>query len=240
MKNLLWLFTSLFVFSASYAYADTPAAPANQRFISVSGEAKQDFTPDQAILSISLNSRDKDLNTAKRANDQMVEKLVKIAKDFNIPTEKVGTSSVNVSPEYDYDNNSHKQIFRGYMISRSLRITMDKLDIHERVLSAIVDAKIDQVNGIEFQLADPESHLQALRAKAVANAKARAEQLAQAAGVKVGIPIAISLGENATPPMMPRPMMMMAKSAMADSSVAPSLPGLITLQENVSITYAIE
>jgi len=120
---------------------------------------------------------------------------------------------------------------------------MKKMDIHERLLSKVIDAGIDQVGGVEFTLSNPEEFSNKLRAKAVDNARERAELLAKAAGVKLGKPISIS-EESSAPIMPPRPMMMksmrMEAAGVGDASAAPSLPGMVSMRESVSITYEIE
>ncbi len=223
----------------SNAFAQMPPPPPMVRMISVTGEAHQDFSPDQAVMNLSLVSRNANLAEAKQHNDALAKKLMAITTEFNIPAEKVATSGLYISPEYNYDNSKQRLI--GYIVNRSLRITMDKMDIHERLLSKIVDAGVDQVSGVEFRLADPEAAAQKIRAKAFENAKARAQTLATAAGVTLGKPISISTS-GAAPIMPPMPMMARAMDAAGaeSSSVAPSLPGMISIQENVSVVFSLE
>ena len=244
MKELLTVFKGLLVvFSilapAGLAFADSDLP--RLRTISVTGEAKDEVAPDQAVLSVSLVSKDKDLNTAKSNNDAMVERVVVIAKDHGITKGKLSTSNLYISPEYSFTNlpqGTGKQVLIGYIVSRSLRITIDDLSHEEMLLSAIVAAKVDQVNGVEFQLADKEAYTSKLRVKAFADAKAQATALAEAAGVKLGAPLTISTNGTMGIEPMPFPRMMMASKGA--ESVAPSLPGHITLQENVQVTFGIE
>jgi uncharacterized protein YggE len=236
MKYLLCMIAILLPWQA-FAQMPPPPPPGPMRMISVTGEAHEELAPDQAILTVSLSNRDFNLANAKKQNDAQVEKLVTIARDFKIPKDKIATSNVYISPEYRYDNN--RQEFIGYVVSRTFTVTMDDISIHERVLSAIVDAKIDQVNGVQFNLKNSEDIAMKLRAKAVANAKAKADALAGAAGVKVGQAIAISEG-SAVMPMPPMPMMAMARDMSEKSSVAPSLPGMISVSQSVSVTFALE
>jgi uncharacterized protein YggE len=100
---------------------------------------------------------------------------------------------------------------------------------------------VDQVGGVEFGLTNPESHMDKVRAKAFENAKARAELLVKTAGMTLGKPISITLG-GAQPPAMPMPVMAKAmRLDMAEAaSVAPSLPGMSTLSETVSVTFEIQ
>lgn len=238
MKKILALATVITMVSAA-SYAQMPPPPHPMRMISVTGEAHEDIVPDQAVLNISLVSRNISLQEAKQHNDALTAKLVAITKEFEIPKNDVATSNLYVSPEYNYDNG--KQRLMGYVVNRSLRITMKKLDVHERLLSKVVEAGVDQVGGVEFGLSDPESHMLKVRAKAFENAKAKADLLAKTAGMTLGKPISISLG-GAAPPVMPVPMMArMADVAMEQSgTVAPSLPGVSTIRETVSVTFEME
>jgi uncharacterized protein len=224
----------------SLALAEPPAPPMPPRMVSVSGEATEQVAPDQAILNITLQQKNQALDKAKAENDRMTEKLVNITREFKVPTEKIALSNLNISPEYIYPPSGKRQ-FSGYVVSRSLRVTIDDLSIHERLLSAIVDSGVDQVNGIEFTLAKPAERGNGLRVKAFENARSKAEALATAAGAKLGKALQISNGTSGiiAPPMPMNAMRMMAADA-SEKSVAPSLPGMLTLQENVSVTFAME
>jgi len=233
--NVLLLLTAFFI-NINSAFADAPP-----RMIAVSGEAREEVQPDQAVLSGQLVSKAKKLSAAKEENDKLANRLLAIAKQFDIPKDKISASNVYISPEYVWNQAQNKQDQVGYIVTRNLSITMDKLDVHERVLSALIDNGIDQVNGVNFTLAHPEALADKLRVKAVKNARARAEMMAEAAGAKLGKVIMISAGGAMPPPMpMMEGRMLMAMSKAADSAPAPSLPGVITFQENVSVTFELE
>ena len=238
--GILWLAAQNLVSQPVLAQTPEGAVSSGIRYISVGGNSKQQFSPDQAILSMSLVSKDADLTKAKADNDAMVNRLVAITKNYKIPTENLATSNIYIAPEYNYQQNKKPQLI-GYTVSRQLRITMDSLDIHEKLLSSIVDAKIDQVNGIEFRLSKPENHAADLRVKAFENAKSKAAALAQAAGAKLGKALVISTVSNSID--MPSPMPVMAKAMradMAEMSVAPSLPGMVELSESVTVSFELQ
>ncbi len=240
MKKILALTTLITLVSAASHAQMPPPPPHPMRMISVTGEAHESIVPDQAVLNISLVSRNISLQEAKQQNDKLADKIVAITKELEIPKNDVATSNLYVSPEYNYENG--RQQLKGYAVNRSLRITMKKLGIHEVLLSKVVEAGVDQVGGVEFGLADPESHMLKVRAKAFENAKAKAELLAKTAGMTLGKPISISLG-GAQPPVMPMPMMAKASRGMdmaEEMSVAPSLPGMSTISETVSVTFELE
>jgi uncharacterized protein YggE len=75
------------------------------------------------------------------------------------------------------------------------------------------------------------------------NAKAKAEALAVAAGVKLGKPFSIQASGGYMPPPMPMmrgAMMAMADGGMEKSSVAPSLPGMVEIRETVNVVFVLE
>ena len=236
--NVLLSLTAFFI-TINSAFAE-PLPPAPPRTISVTGEARAEFVPDQAILSGQLVSKAKQLSAAKEENDKMVKRVLAIAKEFDLPKDKISASNVYITPDLVWDQNTQKQNKIGYIVTRNLTLTMDKMAIHERVLSALLEGGIDQINGVNFTLANPEGHADTLRVKALQNAHARAQMLAEAAGVTLGKVILISTNQAAMQPPLP----MMAGRSLGmmkqDSSVAPSVPGLVSLEESIFVTYELQ
>jgi len=238
---------SVFAFALMFSIA-TPALaqmspPSMPPTIAISGEAKEEVAPDQAVIMATLISREATLDVAKRNNDAQLEKVLQIAQEFGITREKIKPSYMNIGPEYTYNNAQQRQELIGFVISRALHITLDKLDHHERVLSALVDAKIDQVSGVDFRVSNPEAIADRLRIKAMENARAKASALATAAGVKLGKPFSIQASGGYTPPPMPMmrgAMMAMADGAAEKSSVAPSLPGMVEIRETVNVVFFLD
>lgn len=241
MKKLLMLLPLLFAAAAgNAAFAQAPPPP---RMITVSGEASEDIAPDRATLALTLTSENPDLNQAKQENDGMVERLVAIARDFKIPKEKIKTNHLSIRPVYEFDKPTSRNVFRRYSIQRYITIVMDDLSVHERVLSAVVAAKIDQVNNVNFSVANPDVIAASLRVKAMGNARAKAEALAQAAGAKLGPVLNISANSYYQPWMGGGAydgMAMRAASVAEGTSVAPSLPGMTTLRESVMVSFTLE
>lgn len=241
MKKLLILPVVLALCGANAASAQMPPPP--PRMVTVTGEASEDIAPDRATLSLMLTSENPDLNEAKKDNDAMVERLVVIARDFKIPKEKIKTNQLSIRPVYEYDKPTSRNVFRHYSIQRYVTIVMDDLSIHERVLSAIVEAKIKQVNSVDFSVASPQTVAAGLRVRAMADAKAKAEALAQAAGARLGPALNISAASYYQPWMRGKfndGMARLAAAAPAPESVAPSLPGMVTLRESVTASFALE
>jgi uncharacterized protein YggE len=126
-----------------------------------------------------------------------------------------------------------------YRVSNMLEVTVEKLDLLGKVLALAGDAGANRSWGVSFDVADPKPVQAEAREKAVADARARAEQLARLAGVKLGRVVALSEGGGGMPMPYARPMApMMAK--MADAAPVPVERGEIKVHANVHVVYAIE
>jgi len=120
-----------------------------------------------------------------------------------------------------------------YTATNNVEVTIRNLDTAGKVLSAATGAGANQLYGIRFEIEDP-SPLQAeARKKAVEDARARAERLAQLAGVKLGP--AVSISESDGGGSGPVPMFAMAKM----DSAAPVERGELTVISTVQIVYAL-
>lgn len=120
-----------------------------------------------------------------------------------------------------------------YTATNNVEVTIRNLDTAGKVLSAATGAGANQLYGIRFEIEDLTVLQAEARTKAVADARARAERLAQLAGVKLGP--AVSISELDGGGGGPVPMFAMAKS----DSAAPVERGELTITSSVQIVYAL-
>jgi uncharacterized protein YggE len=121
-----------------------------------------------------------------------------------------------------------------YRASNSVEVTVRNLDNVGKVLSAATSAGANQVFGIRFELDDPAQLQAEARKRAMADARQRAERLAQLAGVKLGPAVAISESDNGGG-SGPMPAYAMMKS----DGAAPVERGEITVSSTVQVVYAL-
>jgi uncharacterized protein len=120
-----------------------------------------------------------------------------------------------------------------YNASNSVEVTIRKLEDAGKVISAATNAGADHLFGIRFEVEDQTPLLAQAREKAVQDA--RAERLAQLAGVKLGPALSITELDGGGGHS---PMPMMASAKMMDAS-APIERGELTLMTTVQIVYAL-
>lgn len=206
------------------------------RTISVSGEGTATSPPDMATIDTGVVTQAPDASAALTANNQALEKLMQVLKEYQIAAKDIQTSNFNVNPEYRRGPRGQQDVeIAGYRVTNQVRVHVRNLPELGQVLDALVKAGSNQISGISFGIDDPEGVMTQARNRAVANARSRAELYAQAAGVGVGRVIAIS--EQGI--QMPRPQYLqrgMAAEAMASVPVA---TGEQEVRANVTMVFEL-
>ena len=125
----------------------------------------------------------------------------------------------------------------GYNASNVVQVTLDDLTKVSAVIDAASQAGANDVRGIQFTLRDPDApHAEALR-KAAARARADADVLAQALGLKVVR--VLSVEETGGGRFVPMMRTMAAAPAAAKADVATPVESG-TLDVSASLTLSVE
>jgi uncharacterized protein YggE len=155
-----------------------------RRTISVNGNGTVDVTPDIAHLDMGVRAV---ADKSQDALDQVGTKskaLVDSLKGLGIAEEDIQTSGISLWPQY---GETGEQI-TGYEASVSVSVTARDIDRLGEVIDGVSTFVGDDLTlgGIWFDYDDPEAVLEQARADAIANARERAAQYAEAAGAEVG------------------------------------------------------
>jgi uncharacterized protein len=208
------------------------------RTITVSGEGKVVVKPDIAEISISVISEDKTVSKVIKSNTDKMNGVIEKMKTLGIDEKDMTTSGYNLNPIYNYPENL-PPVITGYSLNQTLALKIRNLDLVDDVISDATTAGANDVYGLTFKLDDDKEVMNQAREKAFAEAKAKADMMAKAAGVKLGDVYTFSEGYNN---YYPTPYYAKAEMAYADSAgaVAPNIQsGSQEYTVNVSITYEI-
>ena len=206
------------------------AEDAAPRTISVTGTGTIEAAPDMATVMIGVTTQAPTAAEALAANTKATDAVIARLTASGIEDRDMQTSNLSINPNWTgYDSST--PTITGYVASNMLTIRVRKLDTTGTVLDAVVTDGANTLNGLTFGLADPEPAYNEARKEAVADARAKAELLAEAAGVKLGAVLSIS-DQGAMMGGAP----LFAEYAKAAVPVA---TGELGLSANVSVTYAI-
>ncbi len=118
-------------------------------------------------------------------------------------------------------------------------ITVRDLTKLGEILSTVVGKGANNIYGITFDVAERTKSLEEARKAAIADARLQAEELAAAAGVKLGQVISISVSNTS----QPQPMYNMGYGGgggMAASAPAPISSGQLLVTADAYITYEMK
>ncbi len=228
--------------SSSSAHSLASASQASNseaQGLSVSGEGRASAAPDMAVLGLGVSAK---ASTVKAANSEVQEAmsdLLDSLEDNGVQEKDIQTSQFSVYPEYDYRDG--EQILTGYRVSHMLQVKVRDIDKAGEVIDDAVEAGGDllEVQSISFTIDDTTALRSEARTEAVADAQAKAEELATLAGVTLGKPTYIS--ESISTPYYPEPYYDRgAGLAMEEAAVTEISTGELEVVVSVYMTYTID
>lgn len=163
------------------------ACPLAQAFgdISVSGSADVKVAPDEIYLRVGVETRDENLDRAKRENDESMSKSLAFLKSSGVNEKDVQTDFISIDPEYE--NNSFSRTTPiTYVVRRSIQVKLIKVDSFESILTGLLTNGVNTVLGIEFRTSELRKYRDQARAMAIKAAKEKADAMASELGVKRG------------------------------------------------------
>jgi uncharacterized protein YggE len=217
--------------AAAVALAGTPALAQQAHTIELIGEAETHAAPDTAFVSFGVTTEAETAAAALAANNTAMRQALDTVKAEGIAARDVQTSGLVLAPRYGSEqppNKSERRII-GYTATNAATVRVRDLAKLGSLLDQIVKAGANQIRGIDFDIADRARLMDELRRRAVADARAKANLYAAAAGVKLG-PL-VRLTEEGAPSPSP-----LRRKAMAAASV-PVEAGELTLTMRVRMVW---
>jgi uncharacterized protein YggE len=167
------------------------SAMAEDRFITIKGEAKTEIPPDFVSIDLTILAKGPDLAALKQDVDRRTGLLLTSASELGIPGTDIESSGVSVSREYESDRNANEKL-RGYEVSRNVSIKLRELAKYEGLAQEIVDAGVDEVSSVDADVDDRSVLKQRALVLATRNARNEAQAVADELGVKLSGPIEVS------------------------------------------------
>lgn len=209
--------------------------------IMISGTGKVVARPDIAQVTLGVQSHAATAAEVMRVNTDAYNKVVAAVKGSGVEDKDIKTVAYNLSPRYRYEQNTGKSILDGYDLYQSLSVKIRKLDSVGQVLSVVTGAGANQVGDISFTIDDQDALKAEARKEAIADARVKAEAVAESAGLDLGKIISFSESSDMS---VPQPLMYARADAvggMEKSLPAPDVQaGSQEVQVTVNLTYALE
>ncbi len=167
---------------------------AGQRTISVSGESDIRVAPDEVVLTLGVETFHAQLAAAKADNDARVAAVLAAARERRVPDERVRTDFLQLEPRYQ--SRTDQLVHVGYVVRKTVVITLRDVATFDAVLGAAVAAGATHIHGIDFRTTELRAHRDRARALAVDAAREKAEAMAGRLGQRIGAPLTIEEGRS--------------------------------------------
>jgi len=205
LGGLLIAFVALLIVGKTKDLKDVLGNKNPDNTISVSAEGKVQAVPDLATVNLGVLTQGSDPSVVQEQNSVKVNKIIDYIKQQGISKDDISTSQFNIYPQYDYNNGRNTII--GYQLNQTITVKvrgMDKsTDILSKILKGGVQQGANEVNGVSLGFDDADELRQEARKLAIEKAKVKAQDLAQAAGLKLGKVVSVSETGSYGGPIMP-------------------------------------
>jgi len=243
MKNKFLLVSAVALFALLISACGGPttvnqAAPAPVRSVSVSGAGTAYLVPDIAYIYVGVHTEKPSAAEAVTENTDQTQTMIQALRDFGIDANDIRTTNFSIWPSDKYDPQTGLPTGqKTYIVDNTVYVTVRDLDKLGDLLDTVVAAGANTVNSIQFDVADKDAALKDARAEAVKDAKEKAQELADAAGVQLGDVQTIGFYDNVSYPVFEGKGGGGAEVAQA---AVPIQPGQLTFTVNVNVTYLIK
>lgn len=184
----------------------TSVVTQKQDLFTVNGEGKVTVIPDTAIVNLGISSTKITVKAAQTEANTVIKNITLTLKSLQIADSDIKTSNYSIYPQYDFTNGQNH--VTGYQVNANLSITVRNIDQVNQVVDQSTSQGANSISGIQLTVDDTRLRDLANQARqiAVKEAMAKANTLAQAAGISLGK--VINIQESSPTEIRP----MMAKS----------------------------
>jgi uncharacterized protein len=202
--------------------------------IVVSGTGRVAVDPDVAELRLGVAVSRPSVAAARAAAAETMTAIIDAVLAAGVAQRDVRTTLLSVQPRYDYRDGKAPTLV-GYDLNNIVEVTVRDLAGLGAVVDGSLSAGATSLDGLSFRVDDPREAERAARTAAVAEARSRAEILAEAAGVAIaGV---AGIVEGGPPPTWPQPKAQMLRAA-ADAGT-PVEAGTTEISVTVTVTFRI-
>ncbi|HET8574703.1 MAG TPA: SIMPL domain-containing protein [Candidatus Paceibacterota bacterium] len=217
--------------------------------ITVSGDGTAFAVPDVAEFSFAVVEEADTVPKAQAAATAKANKVIAYLESAGIAEKDIQTTSYNISPRYEYHQTAAPnsgivppaqgtRVLAGYTVTHALTVKVRQTSKAGGILSQVGSLGVSDVSGLQFTVDNKDAVAMKARQNAIADAKNKANILANDLGVEL-VQVENFSDSGNTPVPYAQGVKMMASDA-AEAAPAPELPtGENQFTSHVTITYKI-
>ncbi len=205
----------------------------------VTGQGKVSAVPDIVTLRLGIQAQEASVAQAQTQAAEAMDKVMTALIDNGVAEKDIQTQYFSIRQVTKWDRVKEEEVVVGYRVTNKVTAKIRDIDKAGAIIDAVAEAGGDltRIDSLSFSIDDPSAYYEQARGKAMAEAKAKAEQLAELAGVKLGKPTYIS--EDISYPIYPREIYVGEAPVLAPAPPTPIMPGETEISLTVQVAYTI-
>ncbi len=208
-----------------------------QEGIWVSGRGEVTVIPDIATLRLGVEVQAASVAVAQSQAAEAMNDVMEALTDNGVAKKDIQTQYFSIRQVTKWDREKEEETVVGYRVTNKINVKLREIDKAGTIIDAVaaVGGDLTRIDSIDFSVDDPSAYYEEARAKAMADAKAKAEQLAELADGKLGKATYISESSQSPPPIYRQDLYEEAMPA----ATTPISPGEMAISLTVQIAYAL-
>lgn len=246
------------VASATFLAVLTPSVRAQMPVVTVpttptltiTGRGEVAAAPDRAVVRLGAIAQAEQASDAQGRVNEIMNRALADIRALGIPEELIGTTGLSLSPVYSTEGRQPPQPLDhgqpkeprivGYRASNVIRVELTDLKRVGDVIDRGVAAGANRLEGLSFELRDDSGPRGEALRKAVADARAKAQAIAEAMGVRLDAVSEITEGGVSILPSRDQYGGTMARlAASAEAAPTPVQPGQVQVEATVTVRYSL-
>jgi len=209
-----------------------------QEGIWVTGQGKVTAVPDIATLRLGIEVQAATVAIAQSQAIEAMDEVMAALTDNGVAEKDIQTQYFSIRQVTKWDRDEEEEVVIGYRVTNKVNAKIREIDKAGSIIDAVAVAGGDftRIDSIDFSVDDPSAYYEEARQEAMAEARDKAEQLAELAGVTLGKPTYISEGIQ-VPPIIRG--VVYEEVPVAPAPETPISPGEIEISLDIQVVYAI-
>lgn len=205
--------------------------------IRVTGEATLKIKPDQAEIDLGVVTQASTAKAASETNATKLDAVLTALRDIIGDKGNIETTNYSLRPNYTRPRDGGEATIASFTATNTVRASGVAIDATGELIDAAIEAGANNVQRLNFTLADAEAPRLRALGDAARQARAKAEALADALGLEIVRVLSVAEGTpTVVRPYAPRATMMQAEAA---APTTPVEPGAVEVHASVTLRVLV-